>query len=288
MKSIINDMVAAIKSMNMNVYSITEILDGKAQTIRLREDSRCRNLYSVSKAYTMAAVGFLFDEGRLKPEDTVADIFGGLPDGSNERWNEVTVHDALRHTMGLKQDEDVHLDLDIDNDNTLTFAPDDWLTYMFSLPLAGVRGVDFQYTDTAFYLLSRVVSQITGRSLFDYLREKLFAPLGFKEYSWSTCPYGYSAGGSGLYVSCEDMAKLGKLWLDYGICNGKRIISEEWVKLAVENEYAFGLRDEKYRGFYKSGLKSQLLYFSYEQSLVLAIQSYAPSIQMAQLIDLFL
>ena len=283
MKSIIEDMARYAELSNMNVYAITEILGGNVRTAILKEDSYCRDVYSVSKAFVMAAIGLLFDDRLIKPQDTVADIFGTLPAGSDARWAAVTVSDALRHRTGLTNGN-----IDIDREDILQFAGEDWLECTFKLPLDGIRGQTYKYTDTSFYLLSCMVTKLTGKSLVDYLREKLFVPLGFKEYAWSTCPKGICAGGSGLFVACEDMAKLGKLWLDYGVFNGKRIISEQWVKTALENEYAFSPRNEKYNGFYKTGAHSQILYFSYEQNLVIAVQSFAPSEQLTALVDAFL
>ena len=256
MKSIIDEMVAEIRAREMNVFSVTEILNGESRSVTIKEDTFCRNVYSVSKAFTMAAIGFLFDEGKIKPSDTVEDIFKKLPEGADERWYEVTVHDLLRHRTGLTES------MDVDCAQTLEKAKDGWLEYIFRLRLNGIRGETCQYTDAVFYLLSRAVSALTGKTLCDYLREKLFLPLNFREFAWSSCPHGYSSGGSGLYISCQDMAKLGKLWLGGGVYNGKRLLSEEWVRAAVENDYAFSLRDEKYKGYYKTGAMGQILYFS--------------------------
>lgn len=278
MEKLITDMTNEIKRRGMNVYAVTEILNGRSESARLKDESNCRDIYSVSKVFTMSAIGFLYDEERLLPDETVADIFGSLPKGSDERWRDVTVHNILRHETGLSHE------VGVECEDMLSVGTDDWLSYIFSQALDGVRGETYTYSDATYYLLSRIVSKKTNVSLCDYLRVKLFCPLHFKEFAWSVCPWGYSAGGSGLYISCDDMAKLGQLWLQNGMWDGKCILSEEWVKLSLDNAYTFSQRNPKLRSYYKTGMKGQMLYFSYAENLVLAIESFVPSSEMSSLI----
>ena len=268
MSDFLNSMAEEIKEYNMNVFTLSEIRDGKSETLTIKKDSYCRDVYSVSKAYIMAAIGFLFDEGKITPNESVGDVFGKLSEGSDERWADVTIADALRCKTGLLNGIDVDCTEGIGKD---------WLKHIFSIPLDGVRGETYKYDDGVFYLLSRIVSKKTGMSAFDFLRDKLFNPLDYKEAAWSTCPQGYSAGGSGLYVSCSDMVKLGGLWLNNGVWNKKRIISEEWVKLSLKENYAFSLRSENKQGYYKTGAHSQFLYFSYKDNMAFGMQSFMPT-----------
>ena len=268
----------------INIYSVT-VADGSgSRTEHIREDSRCRNIYSVAKAFTMCAAGMLYDEGRLGIRNTMADIFGTLPCGSDERWRDVTVHDIMRHKTGILSNC-----LDFDCNDIRKLIPDgDVLGYILRTPLDGQTGITYAYSDAAYYLLSRIVSRLTGVTLCEYLREKLFIPLECGEYAWSVCPHGYSTGGSGLYISCEDMTKLGTLWLGGGLYNGKRVISGEWTELALKNNYAFSPRECTEGGYYKTGMLGQLLYFSYKDGYSLGIQSYEPSGRLSELVDALL
>lgn len=273
-------MIDEIRRENMNVFSLTLAGEGERRTEILREDSLCRDVYSVSKAFTMAAIGMLCDDGRLSPDDTVGKLFGTLPKGSDERWLDVTVADCLRHRTGITHEMDV--------DAEYMTGIGDWLAHLFSLPIDGVRGETYTYTDGVYYLLSRIVSLKTGAPMFDFMRERLFNPLGFREYAWSCCPEGYTAGGSGLFISCSDMAKLGELWLNGGKWRGKRVISEEWTRLALENDYALSKRSAAKQGYYKTGAFGQILYFSYADNLVFAMQAYMPSDDRTKLVNDFI
>ena len=79
-----DQLLEVIREENLNIYSVTEISDGQSVTVNLKDcelsDSPvCRNVYSVAKAFTMAAVGFLYDEGKIRLEDTIAQVLGALP-----------------------------------------------------------------------------------------------------------------------------------------------------------------------------------------------------------------
>ncbi len=266
---------------NLCMYSVTEYKDGEMKHIVLN-GSGCTNVYSVSKAFTMAAIGFLYDEGKIKMTETVGELFGPLPEGSDKKWEKVTVHDLLRHRTGTTSGW-----VDIDDENSHSARTADWLAPIFAVKIDGVTGETYNYTDDNYYLLSRIVSLKSGMNTNDYLFEKLYLPLGFNDLAWGTCPKGYSVGGSSLYMKSNDVIKLGKLWLDKGMWDGKRIISEEWCRLAVENNYAFSCRSEERQGYYKTGANGQILYFSYYDNEVIAFNTYMNSDDRTVIVDKF-
>jgi len=96
--------------------------------------------------------------------------------------------------------------------------------------------------------------------------------MNFKEFSWSVCPEGYSMGATGLYLRTEDVVKLGILYLNGGDWNGTRVISEEWVKLVLENGYEF---KDKGNGWYgKGGMRGQMLTFNVNTGIAVAWHSF--------------
>ena len=84
------------------------------------------------------------------------------------------------------------------------------------------------------YMLSAIVTAVTGQSLMDFLTPRLWKPLGITNVFWETCPMGITKGGWGLFICPEDAAKIGQLILQGGIWKRRRIISEEWLKTAAE------------------------------------------------------
>ena len=66
-----------------------------------------------------------------------------------------------------------------------------------------------RYNDAVYYILSRIVNKVSGKTLFPFCWENIFLPLAFKEAAWSCCPKGHAIGATGLYIRVEDMTKLG-------------------------------------------------------------------------------
>ena len=82
-------------------------------------------------------------------------------------------------------------------------------------------GTHFLYNTPATYMLSAIVQKVTGETVLDYLRPRLFEPLGIENPEWGTSPQGISLGGYGLSIRTEDIAKFGQLYLQKGKWNGQ-------------------------------------------------------------------
>ena len=281
MQSMLSDIVEFIRKKGFNYYSVTEILDGVSNTVEINPAPYCTDVYSVSKFVTMIGIGLLFDEGKLTPDDKIVDIIGDVPEIREKKWLDVTVGNCLNHKTGL-----INGNLDIDSSS---YDEDtiDWLSYIFAMPIEGERGVDYHYTDAAYYLLSRGITALTGENAFDFVFRRVLAPLRFKECAASVCPKGYFLGGSGVMANDKDLAKLGLLWMNGGVFDGKRYISQKWVDLTMENSYGVDERKE-YPGFYyKTGANSQILCFISPEKRVLMLRGYCPADCRTELIDAF-
>lgn len=270
MSRFLQNCVDFIATQPFEIIRISQIKDGgEIETIHCREENPCQNTYSVAKSFTMTAIGLLYDKGLVKPEEKVCDILADyLPEeGMDPRWRDVTVDMALTHRLGLPVG---FLDIDVNPASKFGW---DYLHYMLTYPLEFDPGTRYQYSDGAFYLLSRVVSAKTGEAMDTFLWRELFYPLGFQEMAWSRCPMGYPMGATGLYISSADMVKLGQVYLEGGTYYGKRILSEEWVCMALEREYAFEW-DAGHRFFAKGGMCGQKLMVVPGANRAVAIQSY--------------
>ena len=72
---------------------------------------------------------------------------------------------------------------------------------------------------------------MTGKWLAEFAREALFEPLGITQFEWLKMPAnGEAEAASGLRLRPRDMAKVGKLVLNKGMWNGRRVISEAWIE----------------------------------------------------------
>lgn len=265
MSKFLNDFSAFIKERNINVYTIAVAEgDGEAELVRFKECNPCQNSYSVSKFFTLTAIGLLCDEGVLSLDERITDILSAYcPKGMDEKWRSITVEMAIRHYCGLPEGY-----LDIDCGDVAEFG-NDYLSYVLSTPVGDTN--QYSYTDAEFYLLSRVVREKAHCPLTAYLWKKLFYPLGFGEVAWSTCPQNHAMGATGLYIRTEDMVKLGTLYLNKGIYGEKRILSEKWVDTVLEKGYLHGY----YAGGYgHGGMRGQMLLVLPKQKRAVAWHGY--------------
>ncbi len=265
---------AFVKGKMPGIIRVSEARDerniGTAAFMRV---ARCQNVYSVAKTFTMTAIGLLYDRGLIRPDDPVCGILADeLPQGMDLRWRNATVEMALRHRLGLPAG---FLDIDVNDPSDFT---DDYLRCLLTYPLAYDPDSESRYSDGAYYLLARLAEKITGMPLEDYLRRELLAFMDFKELAFSHCPKGHAIGATGLYIHSSDMAKLGLLYLNGGTYLGKRMLSEEWVRLAVSRGYALD-RHGNGPAYGKGGMYGQELLVLPKQHSVVAIQAFCDDLR---------
>ena len=248
------------------VYDICMIKDGKSYVKHVTPSNNCHNTYSVAKAFTVTAIGILQDRGMLKVDDKIYPLFKDLfPEDVDPKWKEVSIRNLMMHRTGFAPKDNLDIDA-----RPMTDYPEDHLRHAFSIKLTYEPGTKNVYTDLSFYILSRVVTAVSGRLLNDFLRDELFRPMKYREYALATCPLGYPIGATGFYITTEDMAKLGLLYLQKGVYNGKRILSEDFVNQALGT---FELH-KTMGGYAKGGMAGQLLYFNYDKNVVIAIHGF--------------
>lgn len=264
-------------SREKGIYQITVVEDGISVTESITPANRTNNCYSVSKVFTVTALGMLYDDGLLSPDEKPINIFKDqLPDRINPRWEQITLDHLIRHRWGIGQG---FLDIDAEDVNTFEGkygTRNDFLKIVLSTDLPNAPGDEGAngavYSDAAYYLLSRVVSKKTGKTLFDFMRERLFVPCAFQEFAWSSCPMGYSMGATGLYIRTPDMAKLGRIYLDGGVFGGKRFISKEWCDIVFERGYE--LKEIAPGCHAKGGMCGQMLLVDRNRRAVVAWLGY--------------
>ena len=173
--------------------------------------------YSMCKSITGMAIGILIDEGRLKLTDTLQDIFGARMGLLNSLKKQVTVRNLLNMSSG------------VDFNEAGAISGNDWRKSFFEASFKFDPGTKFEYNSMNSYMLSAIVTEITGQTLFDFCKEKIFDPMGIKRVFWESCPQSITKGGWGLFMRIEDMAKMGQLFLQNGKWNGQQIVSRQWV-----------------------------------------------------------
>ena len=256
------------------IYSVAEMdREYNSRRVRIAAANPTNDVYSVAKIFTVTAIGICRDRGMLDVNDRFLDIMEiSLPDGADPRWKNVTLHMLMKHTAGFSRGL-----LDIDVDNASLYPTTDYLSMVLAEPLPAEQGVTRQYTDAAYYLLSRIVEKVSGVTLFEFLRPALMDTMRFGEYAWSSCPLGHTMGATGLYIRCEDMVKLGVLYLNGGMWHKTRIVSEEWCRIVLERGYEFTHRGVG-EWYGKGGMHGQMLALNPDLGLAVAWQGYSRSV----------
>lgn len=178
--------------------------------------------HSMCKSITGMAIGMLIEEGKLKLNENIYDIFSDHMNTFSKIFRPViTVENLLTMTSGVTFNE------------SGIVSGNDWLGSFLNASVNGKPGTEFQYNSLNTYVLSAIVTKRTGETLTEYLTPRLFGPLGITKYYWETCPKGITKGGWGLFLCAEDMAKLGQLYLQRGKWNGQQLVSEYWIEIST-------------------------------------------------------
>jgi len=101
-------------------------------------------------------------------------------------------------------------------------------------------GTHFKYNTAATFMQSAIVQKVTGQTALEFLRPRLFEPLGIEHPVWDANFQGISLGGYGLRVRTEDIAKFGQLYLQRGRWNGKQLLPAEWIAMATAKQTSNG------------------------------------------------
>ncbi|QXV65928.1 serine hydrolase [Mucilaginibacter sp. 21P] len=185
-----------------------------------RPDLR-HTLYSCSKSFTATAVGFAIGENKLKLTDKVISFFPDqLPAKVSDNLAALTVKDVLMMADG-QDPEPIWVGMDTN-----------WVRGFLAAPIVHKPGAVFLYNSVGTYMLSAIVQNVTGQTVLQYLKPRLFEPLGITGIDWETDPKGINTGGWGLRVKTEDMAKFAQLFLQKGKWNGKQLLPKGWVEEA--------------------------------------------------------
>ncbi len=255
-------------------------------------------VFSVTKSILSILIGIALDKGYIDSIDQK--ILEFYPEYTVKRGEKtilnITIKDMLTMTVPYKYKY---------NPYTKYFTSTDWVK--FSLDVMGGKGQigEFRYAPIVGPdVLSGILVKATGQSVFDFAAENLFTPLGIsveknitfhsKEEQmafyqatdisgWVASPTGVNAAGWGLTLSPVDMAKIGQLFLNGGIWEEKRIVSEKWISDSTSEQsrwkqynlpygYLWWIVEEDH-GYAAIGDGGNVIYVSPDKNLVVGITS---------------
>jgi CubicO group peptidase (beta-lactamase class C family) len=182
-------------------------------------------LYSLSKSFTSTAAAFAVAEGLLDLDATVLSYF---PEHDREITDPRSRSILVRHVAAMASG---HLEETINR--ALALDQLEPVRGFLLIPPDREPGTVFAYNQPCTYSLAAIIQRLTGQTLTEYLRPRLFDPLGIGQVGWQQHPRGRDIGYSGLHATTDAIARLGLLYLQGGVWNGKRLLSEEWVAEAT-------------------------------------------------------
>ena len=174
-------------------------------------------MFSVSKSITSIALGFAVDEGLVSLDDKVADRVPELLKSPHENWDTLRVADLIRMSGGKRPS------ILVDK------RKKQWVRDYAKAAWAYAPGEGFNYCNENIYMLCVIISRAAGMSVTDFLMPRLFEPLGIARPFWETDGRGVEAGGWGIFLKTEDLAKIGLCYLNEGKYRGRQVIPARWV-----------------------------------------------------------
>lgn len=184
------------------------------------------HVFSATKTVVALALGIILDEEKLNFETPAYELLG---------LDKLSV---AAHNRAIKLK---HL-LTMSTGNTFnemsTPTSTVWIKDYFSSPAKFKIGTKFEYNSLNTYIIAAIVEKYAGKKFHDFVRERIFDPLGISATYMETSSEGYVKAGWGLYILPEDMVKLGILVKDYGVFNGQKIVSKMWIKEMTKKQFA--------------------------------------------------
>ena len=189
-------------------------------------------LYSLTKSFTSTAVGLAVSEGKLSLDDRVLKFFPDqAPAHPSEELKAMTVRHLLRMSTGHDRK-----DVDAAFQRIWPMPHPDLVKKFLAMPIGQKPGTGFVYDSTGSHVLSAIVQKVTGQTVHEYLRPRLFVPLGIADPVWEQDSQGVPFGCFGLHLHTEDMAKFGQLYLQKGQWQGRQLVPTVWVEAATSKQ----------------------------------------------------
>ncbi len=189
--------------------------------------------HSVSKTMVATAVGIALRDGLINDLDDPVTAYVAALRGSG--YDGVSIRDILQMSSGVKWNEDyADPDSDLNLFGGVMIAGASYDEFVAGIERERQPGTFNSYVGMNSQALTMLVRAVTGMSLAQYLTDELWHPLGMQDRAyWTTDRHGVELGLGGLSASARDLAKLGELYRQGGIWQGRRILDAQWVREAT-------------------------------------------------------
>lgn len=261
--------IGGITDEKLNVYGVEVYRDGKLCFSWGDTRNTRYPVYSVTKSFLSAAFGIARDRGLISEKENVLqrmpeENLARMTDKARKQMEQITLKRLL--TMSVEG---------------FPFRPegDSWLDFSLNYPLPHPETPLFNYSNICSYLVSAALEQAVREDAYRFLEENVLEKLGIRDVCCQRSPEGIFYGATGLEMTVNEMSRLGLMLSAGGVFDGRRIVSEEYVREAtgvrqMNREGGYGYFIWKYRdGFSLNGKWGQRCYCLPESGLMISFMS---------------
>jgi CubicO group peptidase (beta-lactamase class C family) len=287
---------------NQQVHSIAVVRNGHLVAEAYNQTTQAdtpQDIKSVTKSITSALVGIALSERKLISSDQrMADFFPEL--ASDPLKSKMTIKHLLSMTSGMAWDNTN------EDSSTEMMYSSDWVQYILDRPGYVEPGSFFNYSNGDAHLLSALLHKVTGESMFDYAKSRLFGPLGITDVNWDDDTQGRTIGAWAMALTLRDMAKIGYLYMKQGQWEDQTIIPKTWIRDSVQARttlnYSNGTKGgyglfwwsktlpkgivrgskKQYDIYYASGSAGRRIFVVPELELIVAMTANSPDVDMPE------
>ena len=257
----VNDIV----SNKWNVFGTEVYKDGKL--IHEFGDTKddIHEIYSATKTVLSIAVGIAYDRGLFDLQRCVLDYLpkknvSKMSSKQKDIFEKITIERLLTMSVG---------------DLPFRAEGDSWVDYALSCEISNPDDRTFNYSNISAYLVGVALEGALGSDVGKFIEDEIFEPLGITDFEYKRCPEGHFYGASGMKLTVNELSRIGLILYGNGVYDGKRILSEEYVKLAtgirqMNREGGYGYFIWKYRdGFSINGKWKQKCYILPQREMMI-------------------
>ena len=189
--------------------------------------------WSVAKSFISALIGVAVDEGLISNIEDAIESY--VPDLTGSAYEGVRIKDVLQMSSGARWNEDYSdPDSDINRFGAAITGGLGLDEFVAGMVRATEPGTLCQYNSADTQALGLLLVNATGRSVTDYMQEKLYEPLGMESPGyWLLDSKGLEMAFGGLNMTARDFAKMGELFRNGGNWQGQQLVPETWVKASI-------------------------------------------------------
>lgn len=240
------------KGLFRQVTSIVALKNGKILFEEYFNGSSRDSLHdvrSVGKSFASTLTGMALQDGHIRSVQQCLDNFYTLKNYQNYSLAKAKVSIKELLTMSSCFDGDDDDEASPGNEENM-YPKENWLRFTLDLPMDTVKYKhQWHYFTCGVMLLGSILDQVVTGGLEKYADQKLFEPLGIRNYRWQYSPQKVPSTAGGLRMNSLDFAKYGQLYANHGRWKGKQLLTETWVRESLSHQLPVTDRNKEYYGY---------------------------------------